>query len=548
MNKEQKMQEDNRIVTGSSWMTFGSLISRVLGAVYIMPWMAWMGTQAQANSAHALFQVAYNPYALFLAIATAGVPSSISKQISHFNALQEYEISKKIYKQGLFLMGITGLVSAAVLYFLAPIISEGSAVADLNTGTLVIRSLVPALLIIPSQAVTRGLFQGHGRMREPAISQIIEQFMRILFILGSAYIIRQVMNGEVVTAVAYSTFAAFVGAIFSFGYLLIRLKQVPTALNREIDESKNVVEVSTPSIFKQIVITAIPFVIMSTGITIINLIDQQTISPIMNFFNPGISDEVIQMNYGIISANAYKLSTIIAAFGSALAITSVPLMSDLIAKKEYRAVSYQFEQAIQLLMFIMIPAVIGMFVVSEPFYNLFYGYDAFGVFATRVYAVASLFIGAYLVLGNIVQSVNLRRGGVFSLGYGILTKLIMQPIFLGLFGEIGMLYSTIVALSVTIFFMLRAMYKFVGYSIQFLIRRTLLIALLSIVMGIVTFATGSFLSLFISYTSRFQSLFAMLIMGAVGVLVYGYLTLKTRLAESVIGPQAKKLRMKLKIK
>ncbi|HZK23430.1 MAG TPA: polysaccharide biosynthesis protein [Atopostipes sp.] len=548
MNKEQEIQKDNRMVTGSSWMTLGSIVSRILGAVYIIPWMAWMGTQAQADSAHALFQVAYNPYAFFLAIATAGVPSSISKQVSHFNALEEYEISKKIYKQGLFLMGITGFVSAALLYFIAPTIAGGSAIADVDSATYVIRSLVPALLLIPSQAVTRGLFQGHGRMREPAISQIIEQLMRIVFILGSAYTIRQVLSGEVVTAVGYSTFAAFIGALFSFGYLLIRLKQVPTALNREVDESKNAIQVSTPSIFKQIIITAIPFVIMSTGIIIMNLIDQQTISPIMHFFNENISDETIQQNFGIISANAYKLSTIIAAFGSALAITSVPLMSELVSKKQYRQVAYQFEQSIQLLMFIMIPAVIGMFVVAEPFYTIFYGYNAFGVVATRVYAVTSLFIGAYLVLGNIIQSVNLRRAGVFALGAGIVTKLITQPIFLRVMGEIGMLYATMLALTVTIGLMMRAMYKFTKYSLSFVARRTLLILILSLIMGVMTYGTSAFLDLFINFGSRFQSLIAMLIVGVVGVVVYGYLTLKTGLAESVIGPQATSLRKKLRIK
>lgn len=543
---EQQLQEDNRIVTGSSWMSFGSLMSRVLGAIYIIPWMHWMGTSGDA--AHALFQVAYNPYSFFLALATAGVPSSISKQISHFNALGEYEISKKIYKQGLVLMGITGVVSAALLYFLAPVISKGSTIADVDSGILVIRSLVPALVIIPSQAVTRGLFQGHNRMREPAISQVIEQLMRILFILGATYVVLQMMDGNIESAVGFSTFAAFIGAFFSMGYLLIRLKQVPTALNREPEESRNEVNVSTPAIFKQIVITAIPFVVMSTGIILMNLIDQQTLTPIMTFFNPDMSEEAIQVSFGIISANAYKLSTIIAAFGSALAITSVPLMSDLIAKNDFKSVSYQFEQAVQLLMFIMVPAVIGMFVVAAPFYATFYGYSEFGNHATRVYAVASLFIGAYLVLGNILQAVNLRRAGVFSLGFGLLTKLLMQPIFLSLVGEIGMLYSTIVALSVTIFLMMRAMHNYVHFSLTFLFRRILLILLLSLGMGIVTFAASGLLSFFVDYGSRFQSLLSLFALGTVGILTYGYLTLKTGLAESVIGAQATSLKQKLRIK
>src|SRR5699024_726397 len=79
-----------------------------------------------------------------------------------------------------------------------PMIAESSPAASQESAILVMRSLVPALLIIPVQSVTRGLFQGHNRMREPAISQIIEQLLRVIFILGSAYIVRQVLAGKVV--------------------------------------------------------------------------------------------------------------------------------------------------------------------------------------------------------------------------------------------------------------------------------------------------------------------------------------------------------------
>lgn len=548
MDTENNLQEDNRIVTGSSWMTLGSLASRILGAIYIIPWMAWMGNPAQADAAHALYQMGYVPYTFFLAFATAGVPSAISKQISYFNAIQEYEISKKIYRQGLILMSLTGVISALLLFFLAPMIAESSPAANHDSAILVMRSLVPALLIIPIQSVTRGLFQGHNRMREPAISQILEQLLRVLFILGSAFIVRKVIEGEVVTAVAYSTFAAFVGAVFSMLYLFIRLKQIPTALNRDFEESRNELFISTPNLLKDIIKTSIPFVIMSTGLTVFNFIDQQTFAPLMNFFYPSLLEESIQISYGIIQANAYKLSTIITSFGAALAITSVPLMSDLIAKEKYSEVSYQFEQAMQLLMFIMIPAVVGMFVVAEPFYTFFYSYNAFGVHATRIYAVTSLFLGLFLVLGNILQSVNLRRKGIYALGAGLVVKLISQPLFLYMLGEIGILYSTMLGLIVTIFLMLKAMYELIRFSTKFLMRRILLIFILAFIMGVATFAASNLLTLFLSYERRFQSLIALLIIAGVGVGVFGYLTLKIRLAEKVIGSQAQSLRKKLHIK
>lgn len=543
----EEVQKDNRIVTGSSWMAMGSMVSRILGAIYIIPWMAWMGTQDQANAAHALYQVGYNPYALFLAFATAGVPSAISKQISHYNAIQEYEISKKIYKHGLILMAITGILSSGIMYLIAPVLAASSP-ADNESATLVIRSLAPALLMIPTLAVTRGLFQGHNRMREPAISQVVEQVARIIFILGATYIIRMAMSGEVVTAVTYSTFAAFVGAVFALVYLFYRIRQTPTALNREPEESLNQYSISTTDLLKEIIKTSIPFVVISSGLMIFQQIDQQTYAPLMEFFYPERTQQQIQITYGIMGGNAHKLSTIITSFGAALAITSVPVMSDLMAKRKIKDVSYQFEQAVQLLMFIMIPVIIGMFVVSGRFYTFFYGYDSFGFYVTKVYAVASLLMGLYMVLGNILQAIDLRRLGIYALLAGIGMKLISQPIFIRLIGESGILYSTITGLALTIYLMFLIMYKKVGFSVRFLSRRVLLVFILSVIMGLTAAGVNGAISLVVSESSRLQSLIALLIVGVVGVAVYGYLSLKTGLAEKVVGSQATRLKEKLRIK
>lgn len=548
MDTKNKIQETNQIVTGSTWMTLASISSKILGAIYIIPWMMWMGNAVEADAAHALYQVAYTPYAFFLSFATAGVPSAISKQVSYYNARGEYEISKNIYKQGVILMGITGIISSVLLYILAPQIAASSPIEDKVAGTLVIRSLVPALLIIPALSVIRGLFQGHNRMREPAISQIVEQLTRVLFILGTAYILRQVLAKEVVTAVAYSTFAAFVGAVFSMVYLFYRLKQIPTALDREYEESKNELKISTQNLLKGIIKTSIPFVIISTGLIIFQLIDQQTFAPIMNFFNPELTDATVQINYGIIQANAHKLSTIITSFGSALAITSVPFMSNLLAKKDYAGLADQFEEAVQLLMFIMIPAIVGVIVVAEPFYTIFYSYNDFGVFATKIYAFTSLFMALYMMLGNILQAVDLRRLGIYSLGAGLVAKIISQPLFLRLTGEIGMLYSTILGLLITILFMFKIMNDFFPFSIKYLSRRTLLILILSTIMGIFTKIGYILFGSFLNYEIRTHALVGMLLIVAIGIIVYGYLALKSKLAEKIIGIKAYNLRMRLGIK
>lgn len=547
---KKEMTEDQKMVNGSAWMTAASMISRILGIIYIIPWMAWMGSQA--NAANALFQIGYTPYAFFLALATAGVPSAISKQISHYNAIGEYEVSKSIYKQGLKLMAFTGIVSAAALYVLAPLLASTSPSENTQDAVIVMRALVPALLIIPSQSVTRGFLQGHNTMAGPAISQIIEQFARIVFMLASAYIITQVLLGEgegMVTAVSYSTFAAFIGAVFSLGYLTWKIKRIDTAFNHSAEESAGKVNVSSNALLKGIIKTSIPFIIIATGITLFQMIDQITYAPIMEWLS-NMDKDAIEETYGISQANAHKLKMILTSFGTALSITTVPLISNLMAKNNIGEVSRQFSKGVQLLFFVMFPAAVGMAVVAEPLYNVFYEPSQLGTAVTQVSAYMSIFIALYAVLGNMLQAANQVRPAIRALIIGFVVKLVTQPLFVGFlgFGVYGMLYSTIAGFGVTCWLMMRIMHRATNYSASLLLRRSILIMILSLIMGVITIFAREGLGLFLNYDSKLQAGLSLPIIGIIGIVVYGYLVLKTRIADRLLGGPAVKARNKLRMK
>lgn len=537
----------SKMVSGSAWMTAGSMISRILGALYIIPWMAWMGDQPTADAANALFQIGYTPYALFLSIATAGVPSAISKQVSYYNAQGEYEISKNIYKKGLQIMAATGIISAILMYILAPVMAEASPTVSASDSTIVIRSLTPALLFIPTMSVTRGFIQGHNTMAPSAISQIIEQFVRVLFMLAAVYLVRQVLGGPVVAAVSLSTFAAFVGAIFAFGYLVVKLRKGNSALTREPEESAGNLAVSTNDLMKSIIRTAIPFIIVASGITISQFIDQFTYEPIMQQVS-SLSDVDIQRTYGVSQANAHKLIMIIISFGSAMAITSVPLISDLVAKKDFKAVRRQFVEGIQLLFFIMFPAATGMAVLAEPLYTAFYGHSDFGTGITQVSAFMSIFLALYALLANSLQAANKTRPAIYALWIGLAVKLLLQYPALKYFGTYGLLITNIIGFGLACFLMMAIMHRSVGFDAGYLIRRTVLIALLTAAMAIVTILVREGLYLFLNEESFLHSGIVLAVVAIVGVIVYGYLALKTRLADRLIGSRVGTLRTKLNIK
>ncbi len=149
MEKNNKLKENKTQATfikGSAWMTFGSIASRILGALYIIPWYAWMGSYG--NIANALTARSYNIYSIFILISTAGIPGAIAKQVAKYNALNEYGIGQKLFKRGLLLMAILGLVSAIIMFFASPLLASNGSQSDPHQ-VAVMRRLSYAILNIP---------------------------------------------------------------------------------------------------------------------------------------------------------------------------------------------------------------------------------------------------------------------------------------------------------------------------------------------------------------------------------------------------------------
>ena len=40
---QQKDTARSKMLNGSAWMTAGNITSRILGAIYIIPWVTWLG-------------------------------------------------------------------------------------------------------------------------------------------------------------------------------------------------------------------------------------------------------------------------------------------------------------------------------------------------------------------------------------------------------------------------------------------------------------------------------------------------------------------------
>ncbi|WP_057828825.1 putative polysaccharide biosynthesis protein [Liquorilactobacillus cacaonum] len=545
VGKEEIISKKNEIakakmLRGSAWMTMGSIFSRILGALYIIPWYTWFGRENLA--ANNLYTQGYTVYSVFLMISIAGIPSAVSKQISNYNGQNEYALGQRLYKKLILIMLGLGIVSAIIMWFIAPFLSQN----DKNVIP-VYRSLAIALTIIPTMSLTRGFFQGYQDMFPSAMSQLIEQIARIIYMLGTTFIIMKILKGSYVSGVVQSTFAAFIGAIAGLSFLAwfyFRKKDEFALLAKQ---SANELIISDSQIIKNLLFEAIPFVVISVSTTVYNLIDQFTFKQIMlHFTNYGVT--AINDLYTIFAGNSNKLIMIIISLASAMSATAIPLLAQAYSNHNKEQTALQLADAIELFFFIMLPCSLGMAAVAKPLYVVFYQYNFTGVYVLSFSAYVALPIGLFMVLASLLQGVyqNMKAIKFFLIGLAI--KIILQFPLTLIFHPFGPLMATGIGMTVSSCLMLRYFYYNLEVNMGKIIKRFDQLLIFSLVVFAVSLGLIQLSDMFLNLEYRITALIVLFIAVGAGGLTYIYLVLKTKVADKIIGSRAAILRKKLRIR
>jgi O-antigen/teichoic acid export membrane protein len=145
---------------------------------------------------------------------------------------------------------------------------------------IVIRSVSFALIIVPVMSLLRGFFQGHESMGPTAVSQVVEQIVRVVFLLAGAFIVLHLMDGTVVQAIQVATFAAFVGGVGGFLVLIWYWIKRQPYLQSLFRKDRGTKKISYRTIYKEILSYSIPFVIVGIANPLFQLADIFTFTPI----------------------------------------------------------------------------------------------------------------------------------------------------------------------------------------------------------------------------------------------------------------------------
>ena len=536
MKKDVTMRK-NSFIKGAFISTFGVIIAKMLGILYIIPFHSVIGDEGGA-----LYGYAYTIYLFFLSITTAGIPLAISKVVSEYQALGYYQVKKRVFYLGKKLSLILGISSFILIFSFAPLLARFIFSSSVDSNHLadvifVIRVISIAFVIIPILSVYRGYFSGHRIMSVQSISQVLEQFFRVLVILIGCALVKFYFIGNVKLAVSLALLGATIGAFVSYFYLVDKYLKNKSRFSEKIRDVNEPI-VSNKAILKKIMIYAVPFIMIDVFQSLYNYVDMfSVVKTLVKYCSYTTSEaEVI---YSMFSTWAHKFNMIAIAISTGIIISLVPNLTESLVKEKHDEVNKHINKALQILFFFAFPITLGVSFLSEPIWNLFYGESLYGSSVLQLNIFVGLIMALFTTVVVCLQTLKDYKGVFYSLFVGIVVKICFNIRFVRIFQSIGIqpYYGFIVA---TLF----------GYTFSFIMGLIILkmkyhINFEHVIKSFVDVLCGSFLMILILYiikifvpissTVRMNNFYIIVFYAIMGAIIYFGYSYYTDLLQKVLG-------------
>lgn len=373
-------------------------------------------TRSIGDNGIGLYMLIMPTFNLFITLCTMSLSTSISKVVSVGKP------GKNVILSVVPISIIYNFILMVLLIILAPFISN---TLLKNSDTyLPIMGIAFTLPFICISSILKGYFYGREKMYPYIISNIIEQIVRLLFII---YLIPKLMFYGIVKAV----FGVVIINIFSeLSSIICLILFIP---NKKVNYSDLKVD-------KEIIKDVLNLSLNATGSRFIGSISYFLEPIILTFvlLKCGYTNNYIVSEYGIITGYVFPLLLIPSFFTMAISTSLLPVVANSLAKGKKEYAKKKLRQALTLACFVGIFFTLLFITIPDILLNFIYNTNE-GIKYIRI--VAPLFLMHYIQgpLTSYMQGANMAKEAMFGTLKGAIIKniiLIILPIFMGMWGFI----------------------------------------------------------------------------------------------------------------
>ncbi|RPA60558.1 polysaccharide biosynthesis protein [Aerococcus agrisoli] len=456
VTNKQNTSTTQKAMQGAAILTLAAFIAKILSAIYRVPLQNLVG-----NTGFYVYQQVYPIYGIGMTFALNGLPSFIGKQVAL--APDAYS-QKRVMQRYSVIVSIFAAICFAIVYF-----GAGQIATMMGDALLapVVQSVSYMFLLMPILLLSRGYLQGLNDMVPTAISQVVEQLVRVAVILTVAYLFAQTqldgLHPNVYTMGFWAMQSAWVAAaaasvVMVYYWLKAREKNMYQdflaghyGLEQASTGGKNYPGHAWGHLTKAFVTEGFVICFFSALLVFYQLVDAFTVYD--QLVANGMPDDLAKNVKGIYDRGQpiVQLGMVVA---TALATSFLPTLAktkqfDLKGSQHFEAVARQYLRVT--LVFSII--ITGGLVAIMPQLNHFLFASREGSGVLMVYVLMVVMASYVLAQNNVLQAMNRWYVPGIAFVIGMVVKMILTPILVTVWSTMGAAWATNIGLLVMVVYL-----------------------------------------------------------------------------------------------
>lgn len=499
-------------VKGAVALALAGMISKILGVVYVVPLQNMIGSYGMG-----LYQIAYNLYVTALYLSSVGFPLALSKAIAEKTVENDFDGADQIFKLSLRLMAATGFTSFLILFFGAPWFAE---LAGNGQATLAIRALAFAILVVPVMAAYRGFLQGYQNMAPSAVSQVVEQFVRVAAILIGTYFVLK-SGYDVSYGAATATFGGAVGAVAS----LLMVFYIVTTMRRDFRKKMTGRKVQNSwLVLRRVIKYAIPIALATLVLPIAQLVDTYTVINLLKW--TGVAEKAATEAFGILTNDGYRLIQLPVTLATAIGTSLLPAITQAVSARNEDLMKDRIDISFRLISLTILPATAVMFVLAGPIDLMLFRHTA-GANVMRIVSFMGILMSFEILTTYMLQGIGYMYLPVRNMLIGTASKFVLNLCLIPFLGIEGAAVSASLAYLLSSWLNIRSVFKLTGVrlNIRMMLTRPLAATILT---GLMLWGSELLLHQVLHnviHSARLLATVELMIVLPLGGIFYGFMTL-----------------------
>jgi stage V sporulation protein B len=395
---------------GAFVLAVAGIVSKVLGALYrfALPYFL-------SDDGLGLYQMAYPIYTTLLSLSAMGIPIAISKLVSEKLAKGDGRNARRVFRIAFMMLALVGFAFTVVLIVAAPAFAEF--VLKEPRAVTTITAIAPAIFFVSVMAAYRGLFQGFQQMEFHAVSQVVEQIVRV----GTIFLL-------VIVLIPYGTrwqaaganFGAVTGGIAGLLYLVYSYMRRRSEINSKFaDTGGKVREEGTLEVVYRILRLAVPVSLAGVMLPLVSFLDSIVVPSRLHV--AGFGEESTAL-YGILTAKAMPFINAPTVITAALALSLVPAISEALASDNEALVRHRARAGIRVTFLLNMPAAAGLFLLSRQVPDMLWNAPEVGG-PLSILTAGMLFLTVQQATSGVLQGLGRPELPVRNLFAGAMVKI-----------------------------------------------------------------------------------------------------------------------------